>query len=309
MHAFLLPFVATQACCGPGCRADAGATAAGHYDEAYFAWQATLGLKKARERPWWKFIGAGPNDTVADLGAGTGAILSTMSRRVARTIAIEYSDHARKYMAAHSPEIGLYKYPEDLDDATVDVLLSTSVIEHLECPVAELRALRPKLVPGGRVVIGVKNEGVELWREWRDTNRDNHLYTWNSVLLANTVRAAGFVVDSIEWSGHNETDIIANKFGRAGHTFQYLYVRGHRPRVGEPWPQRDAVVKLMRAAGGGRAKSANILKAGAGLPDASHYQAKPKAPGPGTGPSKGKAQAPLGAAAKGKLKALKAVID
>ena len=50
------------------------------------------------------------------------------------------------------------------------------MLEHVECPVQELRALHATLRDGGRVVIGIKNEGVELWRGWKADNRDNHLW-------------------------------------------------------------------------------------------------------------------------------------
>ena len=99
-------------------------------------------------------------------------------------------------------------------------------------------------------MIGIKNEGVELWRGWSSTNRDNHLWTWNSMLLGNTMRAAGFIIDRIFSSGKQrsrmEEHVINMKFGIKGHTFQYLWIHGHvlggsgRPS-GKPWPQQGHV--------------------------------------------------------------------
>ena len=37
------------------------------------------------------------------------------------------------------------------------------------------------------MIIGVKNEGVELWKNWVPDNRDTHLWTWNSMLLGEWV--------------------------------------------------------------------------------------------------------------------------
>ena len=158
-----------------------------------------------------------------------------------RVVAVEYNDHAARFMRRHSPEIVRYKYPEQVPDESIDIVFSTSVIEHLECPVTELRELVRKLRPYGRALIGIKNEAVELWRPWTADNVDDHLYTWNSMLLGNTMRAAGLVVDRIKFSAARaaqERAIVNKGFGRNGHVFQYLWAHGHLPRPSEPWPQK-----------------------------------------------------------------------
>lgn len=174
------------ACCGPGCRGPPS-IAQSHYDPKYFAWQAAIGEKKAAHWVFGKYYTVRQNDTVLDFGAGTGAILARLGSRVKAKVAVEYSDAAREYMRKRHPDIALHKYPESVPDGSISLVVSSSVIEHVECPVQELAELRRKLIPGGRVVIGIKNEGVELWRQWESKNRDNHLFTWNSMLL---VRAA-----------------------------------------------------------------------------------------------------------------------
>ena len=108
VHA-LLATAAAARCCGPGCRgADTGPQS--HYDEKYFAWQKKAGMEKARSQDWAAFIGARKNETVLDLGAGTGAILASLKGRVQRVVAVEYNDHAARFMRRHSPEIVRYKY-------------------------------------------------------------------------------------------------------------------------------------------------------------------------------------------------------
>ena len=233
-------------CCGPGCRSPQQSSVGAHYDAAYFAWQADIGLKKAKSAAWHKTYMVAANDTVLDFGAGTGAILASLGSRVRGKVAVEFSDVAREYMRTRYPDIQRHKYPEAVPDGSVSLVVSSSVIEHVECPIQELAELRRKLVPGGRVIIGIKNEGVELWKSWRANNRDNHLWTWNSMLLGNTLRAAGFVVDKVVSQATSaeatERMIVRNAFGAKNHTFQYLMGHGHVRRAGEPWPQPPSAI-------------------------------------------------------------------
>lgn len=90
-------------------------------------------------------------DVVADLGAGGGHILASL--KVSRKIAIEINAVARESMEKNYPgQIETYMYPEDVPDNSVDVLYSTSAIEHFECPLTELREMARKVKAGGRVV-------------------------------------------------------------------------------------------------------------------------------------------------------------
>lgn len=162
--AFMLEASGSQ-CCGPGCRAPAAEGSAAHYDAKYFNWQRGIGEEKARRENWEKTYGVLPGETVLDFGAGTAAILATLNS-AGRRIAVEYSSVAREYIAQHSKGIEVHQYPESVPDGSVDLVVSTSVVEHVECPIQELRELMRKLRHGGRVVIGIKNEGVELWRNW-----------------------------------------------------------------------------------------------------------------------------------------------
>ena len=236
-------------CCGPGCRG--GESAASFYDEKYFAWQHTLGEQKAKHTNWTRLLHINGSDTVLDYGAGTGAILSSLKGN-GRRVAVEYNVHARRYMNTKHPSIATYQYPEQVPLKSIDVIMSTSVIEHVECPIQELRALRMALRDGGRVAIGIKNEGMELWRAWRSDNRDNHLYTWNSMLLGNLLRAAGFVVDRIQSqppvSQYARLHEAAQNtsFGRFGPVFQYVWAFGHLPREGERWPQKGNAQLIRR---------------------------------------------------------------
>lgn len=105
---------------------------------------------KSNEKDWNQFLGTSPNDTVADLGAGTGFLLDKMNVRA--KFAVEINDHARDFISKQFPDIRRYKYPEDVPSESIDILISTSVVEHMECPITELREMSRTVKSGGRIV-------------------------------------------------------------------------------------------------------------------------------------------------------------
>lgn len=190
---------AKPACCGPGCRGDLG-KAASHYDKKYFEWQTGQGLAKAQGTNFNSVFQTRPTDVVGDLGAGGGHILATLN--VSGRVAIEINPHARALMSVAYPDAAIHAVPyiEDVADDSLDLLYSTSVIEHLECPLTELRAAAAKVKVGGRIIVGIKNEGVQVGRVWTDPAKDidMHLYTWAPQMLANLLYSAGFRVDRVD---------------------------------------------------------------------------------------------------------------
>jgi hypothetical protein len=124
------------------------------YDEKYFAWQTGEGLKKARLTNFTALLGVRPHMTVADLGAGGGHILASLD--AAKLYAVELNAHARKQMEIVYPgRIRSVTFVEDLVDNSIDLFYTTSVIEHVECPLTELREMYHKIKPGGTVVVYV----------------------------------------------------------------------------------------------------------------------------------------------------------
>lgn len=122
-----------------------------------------------------------------------------------------------------------------------DLIISSSVLEHVECPVQELRELRRKLRPAGRLVLGIKNEGVEVWRRkgrpWFPDNKDKHLYTWNMQLICNLLDSAGYIIQHVQSDDDSikglQGRVVAAGFGRKGGVFQYLWVHARAPKEGE----------------------------------------------------------------------------
>ncbi len=183
-------------CCGPGCRTRQPVSE-GHYDERYFQWQTSQGLRKATGLNWTTHLELAPGAAVADLGAGGGHILATLGT-AAKVVAVEINPSARASMRRMYPHIERYEFPEDVPDNSLDVVYSTSAIEHFECPLTELREMVRKLRVGGRLIVGIKNEGRQYAGAARESDIHQHLWTWNRQLLYNTLRKAGVHVTRID---------------------------------------------------------------------------------------------------------------
>ena len=133
-------------------------------------------------------------DVVLDYGCGGGFLLARLECR--ERIGIEPSRVAR----AHAELLGLtvYKSPAEVQDSSIDVVISNHALEHVERPLDALRELRPLLKSGGRLVIAVPLDDWRSQKAPRAGDPNHHLYTWTPLLLANLLGEAGFQVLSCE---------------------------------------------------------------------------------------------------------------
>ncbi len=183
----------------------------GHYDEGYFNWQKNIGafggvanLFKFRE-----FIT--PNDTVVDLGSGGGYLLRNIT--CARKLGVEINPAARRE-AAQNAGIEAVESPKDVPDAFADVIVSNHALEHMHSPLDVLRAILPKLKPGGKLVMVVPSEPHE--QAWDPEDINKHLFTWNPMTLGNLVSLAGFRVVKVEPIQHQWPPDFIQVYDRLG---------------------------------------------------------------------------------------------
>lgn len=130
--------------------------------------------------------------TVVEFGSGGGYLLDNLQAK--EKIGIEINDAAR----AEAKKIGInsVKYISDIPDDYADIIISTSVLEHVENPFGALKELKGKLKDGGRIVFHVPNESCDT--EYVRSEVNNHLYTWNCLTLGNLFKAAGYFVYSVQ---------------------------------------------------------------------------------------------------------------
>ena len=163
-----------------------------HYDENYFKWQKGIGkfgaeIKVNMFKPYIT-----KDMTVVEYGSGGGYLLNLIDARV--KLGIEINDSAR----AEAEALGIKSVAkiDDVADEFADVIISTSVLEHVENPFEAIKKLRSKLKNGGKIVFHVPNESCET--EYRRSDINNHLYTWNCLNIGNLFKAAGYFVYSVE---------------------------------------------------------------------------------------------------------------
>lgn len=117
-----------------------------YYDELYFKWQQKLGMfggriKANMFKPYIK-----TNMTLVEFGSGGGYLLNNIIAK--EKLGIEINDTARS--TAEQIGIKSVKYISDVPNDYADIIISTSVLEHVENPLGILRELHSKLKAGGR---------------------------------------------------------------------------------------------------------------------------------------------------------------
>lgn len=79
----------------------------------------------------------------------------------------------------------------EVENSSIDVVISNSALEHSPTPYEDISRLLLKLKPGGKVVFRVPHETLRWGYKPEDWNY--HLFTWSPMALGNLFHAAGFV--------------------------------------------------------------------------------------------------------------------
>lgn len=166
-------------------------SATNHYNGDYFAWQAEIGrfIAKTNKVQFAPFIGK--TDRVLDFGCAGGWLLTELDCAERRGVEINPASRAE----AERNGIYVVSSTAQIEDGWADVIISNSALEHTENPIGELKALLPKLRPGGRLIVRVPHETDQ--RAYAPGDINQHLYTWSPLNLGNSVTVAGYNVESV----------------------------------------------------------------------------------------------------------------
>lgn len=163
-----------------------------YYDEQYFSYQKQMGEFGGKIKVGMFLPYIEKDMVVVEFGSGGGYLLHNIMAK--EKTGIEINDFAR----AEAKKLGInsVKYIRDIPDDYADVIISTSVLEHVENPFEILRELKDKLKDGGKIIFHVPNESCDT--EYCRSEINNHLYTWNCLTLGNLFKAAGYFVHSVQ---------------------------------------------------------------------------------------------------------------
>lgn len=160
-------------------------------------------------------IGLPPAGRLLDVGCGSGVTLRAASRLLPswRLLGSEMSGRTRAEVEAIPGVECLHVGAAGDVPGTFDLITISHVLEHVVDPVALLRSLRPKLAPGGLLLVQVPDARGKPF----DYLIADHCTQFDCDLLRGVAQAAGFaaVVAASDWVSR-ELTLVARGGGTAG---------------------------------------------------------------------------------------------
>jgi len=133
-------------------------------------------------------------DVVFEYGCGVGWNLAKL--RCHRKLGYDVSDFLEPQLRAR--QIEFVTSPNDLADASVDVLLIHHALEHMLEPLVVLQSVHRLLKPTGKLLIFVPFEKERKYRTFRRDDQKHHLYSWTPRSIGNLVQTSGYKVLDVQ---------------------------------------------------------------------------------------------------------------
>lgn len=159
-----------------------------HYDSEYFDMQLEYAkVDSILDAVFFqKYIY--PESNIAEFGSGGCLLLNKIQCK--SKVGIEINPFARKY--AESLNVKTVEKVEELEDESLDIVISTHALEHCLSPYEIVCGLYRKLKVGGKAIVVVPYEPLSYGYMLNDISQ--HLYTWTERTLGNLFRAANFYI-------------------------------------------------------------------------------------------------------------------
>lgn len=161
-----------------------------YYDSKYQQWQLSsnkFGMLY-KKRYWRDYVQ--PHMHCAEFGASSGHILKSMP--CAKLLGIEINDAARAY-ATDKLGLNMVQRTDEVQSNSIDFVFSTSTLEHVECPVCELRNLYRITKPGGIISITTPGQAPRS-SSWKANDVNFEFQMFGALELGNLLTAAGFKI-------------------------------------------------------------------------------------------------------------------
>ena len=136
-----------------------------------------------------------PHFKCAEFGSSSGNIIAAMPCR--EKIGIEVNTCGRKWGKENLNLTSVDRISK-LESNSFDMVITTSVLEHVECPICEVRGILRILKPGG-VFVGMAPGMAPTSMTYQPEDINNELQMFGAMELGNIVKGAGFTVNKC-WS-------------------------------------------------------------------------------------------------------------
>ncbi len=166
-----------------------------HYKEDYFNWQKNIGAFGGKANLFKFREHINPEYRILDFGSGGGFLLANIEAK--EKIGIEINETARSQ--ANEQGITTVASPDEIEDGWADLVISNHALEHVNDPLMEIRRLRKKIKPGGKIVLVVPYEKKNRYKA-NDINF--HLFTWSEMNLGNLFTLAGYEIEDVSEIKH-----------------------------------------------------------------------------------------------------------
>ena len=173
------------------------------YDKEYWDYQSRIG-KIGGILNLFKFENyIKEEDTVLDFGCGGGYLLETIN--CAKKIGFEVNDHAIE--RARSVGLTVTNDWDEIEDNSIDTIISNHALEHVLEPLTALKNLHNKLSPTGVMILVVPCEQLgQMEFAYKPQDNNQHVYSWCPQSLGNLVKCIDFRVVSCDTLHHCWTD-------------------------------------------------------------------------------------------------------
>lgn len=142
----------------------------------------------------------GPQDTVLDVGAGTGFLTEAASKAAGKVIALDLSksmtDEAISKLGGKNVEFKIGSVERiPLGDSSVDAAIGNMFLHHCPDPEKAIREMTRVLKPGGRIVFADMQEHEH---EWLRTEKADLWLGFNKARISELLQKAGIAEVNVE---------------------------------------------------------------------------------------------------------------
>jgi SAM-dependent methyltransferase len=157
-----------------------------YYNEKYFSDQKAVSIDNVISIKHYFNKEIKKTDVVLDFGCGGGYLLASLNceDKLGFDINLNALEEASKL------GIKTFDRLEEIENNSLDVIISNSALEHTPTPFEDLQILYRKLKVGGKIIFRVPHETLH-WK-YAPNDWNYHLFTWSPMALGNLFNEVGF---------------------------------------------------------------------------------------------------------------------